>query len=112
MLVILDTNIVFRNFRFDGPEFQILLDACEMAEHTDIRLGMPEVIIAEIKKKYEEELESHLQKVTALHQKSLDLLGDVGSRVTTRKLPLYLQKYDAHLTSILSRPGIRILPIP
>ncbi len=126
MLVVLDTNIIFSNFRFTGILSRTLLEACLMEEETDIRLGLPRVVLEEVKNNFRKELEKSLARIRKAVQDleqqlaaSKRVLSEEQQLINLDYQPLTEEivaeidkEYRTFLEELTTRVGVNVLPYP
>lgn len=112
MLVILDTNIIFHDFRFEGTQSLMLLEACAIKDKTGMQLGLPSVILGEVKRRYRRELEAHSLNVARLLRMGQNLVGELSYAVNKDTLEQYIENYVLLIENLTKKVGIQDLGYP
>jgi predicted nucleic acid-binding protein len=104
MRIILDTNIVFRDFYFSSPASRTLLSGMAKANHS---LYVPKVIFDEIVNKYLESVGELLGKAKRLGFSGLAINDSVVNELEQAR-----SSYSEFLTRELKTVGARFLDYP
>jgi len=92
--VILDTNILRKDFLRSGTDFKVLLD---YVKKTGGRISIPRIVLDEIINLYARELASHVQKL----EKSKNTLGRLGADINIESMPNIASVVERYKTNLL-----------
>ncbi len=97
MYVVLDTNIIIKDYYFRSPKFQALFSYLQKTPH---KLIVPKIVIEELKRRYSIDLENLHITAEKLDRESQNL---IGSKIQANKIDLVAEgrKYSDFLTSFL-----------
>lgn len=110
MKIVLDSNTIIANFWMQSTNFKILF---ENVTNGNIEIYIPEIVLDEVKNKYQQRLnkskkdiESELKKFNSLSRKRIDSV--LKEEIVSNSI----DEYAEHLEKVINENRIKILPYP